>query len=228
MDAPPAPESYETLYEEYEGGSASSADTPEFGSDARFEEPFQFEASSKRDEFEAFPVTGSSFADVEDRGFGGSPDYENPKRGVIAKLVSGLVSLFFTVAIIGALGAGAWYFRPQVIALLPQAAALYALLPIEESTSDYDLRNTGYIEAVEDGKRVLIVSGEVVNLTDRPIVVPVIQVTVRTIDGQDLAQWRFKPRGDNVRPGEARYFETRRLDPPHGAQRLHLIVLEED
>lgn len=145
-----------------------------------------------------------------------------------ARLVSGLISLFGTIAVVGAVGAGAWYFKPQIIELVPQTEALYALLPVEALPSGYDLRNTGYIEANEEGRHVLIVSGEVVNRTDKPLSVPVVQVTVSTIDGKKLDQWSFKPRGEPIGAGQSRYFETRRLNPPEGAQKLRIIVLEEN
>lgn len=228
MDAPEAPESYETLYEEYEGDHEAPPLAPGLTSGSRSDERFQAEPPSARDEFESYPVRSSVFGDDAGLSVHVPDDDDNPRRRRGAQVLSALVGLFFTVAILGALVAGAWYFQPQIIALVPQAEALYALVPVEETIGDYDLQNTGYIELVEDGRRVLVVSGEVVNLTDQPIGVPVIQVTVRTIDGEDLDRWRFKPPGDDVNPGEARYFETRRLDPPRGAQRLHLIVVEDD
>ncbi len=232
-----APEAYETLYEEYEDDPGSAlAPTPTSALDDRgissidqFDEPFsegigrtagEYERSSGRSVVDEFRETMPRFSS--------EPDYELPERRRGSRAVSALVGLLGTVAVLGVLAAGTWYFRPQIVALVPQTEAFYALLPVEQATSDYDLQNTGYIEAMEEGRRVLIVSGEVANQTDQPIVVPVVQVTVRNIAGRDLDQWKFKPRGGDIAPGEARYFETRRLNPPEGAQRLHLIIVEED
>lgn len=161
-------------------------------------------------------------------GFAGDdPSERSGERSGGARLVSGLISLFGTIAVVGAIGAGAWLFKPQIIELAPQTESLYALLPVEAPPSDYDLRNTGYIEANEEGRHVLIVSGEVVNRSDKPLSVPIVQVTVSTIDGKKLDQWSFKPRGEPIGAGQSRYFETRRLNPPDGAQKLSIIVLEE-
>lgn len=153
---------------------------------------------------------------------------DSSERSGGARLVSGLISLFGTIAVLGAVGAGAWYFKPQIIELVPLSEVLYALLPVEAPPSDYDLRNTGYIEANEEGRHVLIVSGEVVNRTDKPLSVPIVQITVSTIDGKKLDQWSFKPRGEPIGAGQSRYFETRRLNPPEGAQKLSIIVVEEN
>lgn len=226
-----APEAYETLYEEYEDdlGPAPAPDDRGFSSIDQFDEPFSEEIGRTHDEYDR--SSGRSvvdeFRETMPR-FSTEPDYELPERRRGSRVVSALVGLLGTVAVLGVLAAGTWYFRPQIVALIPQTEALYALLPVEQATSDYDLQNTGYIEAMEEGRQVLIVSGEVVNQTDKPIAVPVVQVTVRTIAGRDLDQWKFKPRGGEIEPGEARYFETRRLNPPEGAQRLHLIIVEED
>lgn len=197
-----------------------------------------------RDEFDDFDAGPEPTLDINPvarkrRRFSRAPKDDAPKfdersdrdpseRGFGSRLVSGLISLFGTIAVLGAIGAGVWVFRPQIVELVPQAEVLYALLPVEEPPADYDLRNTGYIEASEEGQHVLIVSGEVVNQTDKPLPVPVVQVTVSTIDGKQLAQWSFKPRGGPIGAGQSRYFETRRLNPPEGSQKLRIIVLEQN
>lgn len=229
------PEAYETLYEEFEEDLGAVRDDRGFAISDQLDEPFDARTrrERRRDEYEQ--SSGSAFADdFRDDfpevvpGFSAGQDFELPARRRGSRVVSALVGLLGTVAVFGVLVAGAWYFRPQIISLVPKTETLYALLPDQQPQSDYDLQNTGYIEATEEGSRVLIVSGEVVNQTDKPITVPVVQVTVRTISGRDLDQWKFKPRGGDIKPGEARYFETRRLNPPEGAQRLHLIIVEEE
>lgn len=222
-----APEAYEALYEEHEDDLAPQFDERGFPHPDRSQDPFA--APPERDDYE--PAPRSEFADDFSGDlprFDAVPDFEGPGRRLGSRVLSVLVGLLGTVAVIGVLTAGAWYFRPQIVAYMPMTEALYALLPIEQAASDYDLQNTGYIEATEEGRQVLIVSGEVVNKSDKPIAVPVVKVTVRTIAGRDLDQWQFKPRGGDIAPGEARYFETRRLNPPEGAQRLHLVIVEEE
>lgn len=222
-----APETYEALYEEHEDDLAPTFDERGFPHPDRSQDPFG--APPERDDYESAPQ--SAFADDfpgDTPRFNAEPDFDLPERGRGARVLSALVGLLGTVAIFGVLTAGAWYFRPQIVAWVPMTEALYALLPIEQATSDFDLQNTGYIEATEEGRQVLIVSGEVVNKSNKPLVVPVVLVTVRTIAGRDLDQWQFKPRGGDIAPGEARYFETRRLNPPEGAQRLHLVIIEEE
>lgn len=223
------PEAYETLYEEYEEDFEPVHDDRGFRKSGSFNQPIGQEPERSRDDYVSAPRnTFPEDFPADTQSFSTEPIFDLPKRRRGSRVVSALVGLFGTVAVLGVLIAGAWFFRPQIIELVPKTEGLYALLPIKQPASDYDLQNTGYIEAVEEGRQVLIVSGEVVNKTDKPITVPVIQVTVRTIAGRDLDQWKFKPRGADIEPGEARYFESRRLNPPEGAQRLHLIIVEEE
>ena len=61
---------------------------------------------------------------------------------IVSRLISLLIVLFVTIAVLGAIGAGAWYFRPQIIERVPQMEDLYALLdeflPSAEVPADFD------------------------------------------------------------------------------------------
>lgn len=241
------PDGYESLFEEFEAEpqETSEEDAAGFGDELeeasrqdgqrayKADEPAEQADQAERpprDEFDDFDAGPEpAFDEILETG---GMDTEEEARGlgarIVSRLISGLIALFITIAVLGAIGAGAWYFRPQIVERVPQMEALYGLLPTAEVPADFNLRNTGYIEAREEGQYVLIVSGEIVNRTQRPLSVPLVQVTVSNIQGKELVQWSFKPRGDNIGAGQSRYFETRQINPPKGAQRLHIVVIEDN
>lgn len=238
------PDGYESLFEEFEAEPQDTLEEEASGFGAELEEasrrddqrafdgdePTEQAEMTPRDEFDDFDA-GPEPAFEETLETGGT-DTQEEARGlgsrIVSRLISGLIALFITIAVLGAIGAGAWYFRPQIIERVPQMEALYGLLSTAEVPTDFDLRNTGYIEAREEGQYVLIVSGEIVNRTERSLSVPLVQVTVSNIQGKELVQWSFKPRGDDIGAGQSRYFETRQINPPKGAQRLRIIVIEDN
>lgn len=241
------PDGYESLFEEFESEPQETfeEEASEFGDElaeaSRLDDQRAYDADepaeraeqaemTPRDEFDDFDAGPEPAFDeiLETVGMDTEEDARGLGSRIVSRLISGLIALFITIAVLGAMGAGAWYFRPQIIERVPQMEALYALLPTADAPADFDLRNTGYIEAREEGRYVLIVSGEIVNRTERPLSVPLVQVTVSNIQGKELVQWSFKPRGEDIGAGQSRYFETRQINPPKGAQRLRIVVIEDN
>jgi hypothetical protein len=143
------------------------------------------------------------------------------------RVLSAFVGLFAAVAVVGSLTAGAWFFKPEIIELIPATEEFYAFLPSGPAATEFEFQNTAYTRTVEDGKSVLIVSGELVNVTDNLIRVPNIQATLKDFDNRDVDGWEFGLRRDELEPGEALYFESRRVNPPDNAYHLHLVVKED-
>ena len=233
------PESYETLYELYEGeeedGHSSTRDRSSAADERDLrprapripdfdEEISGRDAPSKRKRRLRRPRLSAS--SVSEPHFSHGPmdrTFSEPGR---SKATSILVGFFLTIAILGSLASGLWVFKPEITRVLPSLNAVYAFLPDPARASQFEFRNTAYSRGYEEGEAVLIVSGELVNTSNDVLTVPEIRATLKADDGQEMDNWIFSLRGEDLEPGEAKYFESRRVNPPENADRLHLHVIE--
>ncbi len=126
------------------------------------------------------------------------------------------------VVIVGAVVAGGVFAREQIVAAWPPAAKLYELvrLPLEGVRLGLDLRNVRSSQKVEDGVLVLIVEGEVVNVSRTAHRVPDLRVVLHDEEQRELVTWLVSVPRSRLEPGESVAFSTRREKPPPDARGL--------
>jgi predicted Zn finger-like uncharacterized protein len=83
-------------------------------------------------------------------------------------------------------------------------------------------------EQGQDETAMLLVSGEIANLSDHDVTVPHLEILVRNGEEQVLASWTSAPPRPELGPGEAVRFETRLASPPpDGRQvRVHFTTVD--
>jgi hypothetical protein len=74
----------------------------------------------------------------------------------------------------------------------------------------------------EDGQFVLVVTGKLVNITQRELTVPPLSVVLTDDDMRALYQWSFSPGASTLKPGESVAFRTRLSSPPSGVKHLQI------
>lgn len=213
-----APESYETLYDLYEGeGGTRTAN--------RNHLPFEHDRGGHHEEKQrrSFFRRNKSRqrASLEDDIASFRP-YARERRSR-----SGLFTAFVAVAVLGSLATGLVLFGPLIKDKVPSLSGVLNVLPKPSVGNEFNFENTAYSRVMEQGQDVLIVSGEIINNGEEAVPMPTIRAILRDAEDQQVDEWLFTPRGNTLEPGEARYFESRRYDPPLSAYRLHLIVVEE-
>lgn len=109
-------------------------------------------------------------------------------------------------------------WRSGVVRVLPQTASLYATigLPVNVRGLVFD----GVTTTVEqhEGVPILVVEGNIVNETRKPVEVPRIKVVVRNAGRQEIYSWTAVPTRTSLPPGEAVSFHTRLASPPTEAR----------
>ena len=127
------------------------------------------------------------------------------------------------VAVIGIGLAG----RNQIVAAWPQAAQLYGLVGLaqESSAEGLELRNVQRSITVVNEQTIVVVSGEIANLSSQTVRLPNIVAQVMDKDERILESWVLTPASTQLGPGEMIEFSDRFADPPKGAVQL-LVVLE--
>lgn len=132
--------------------------------------------------------------------------------------------LFLVLAIF----VGAFAAREQIMEAWPASTKLYERLGLSMPSYDKVLvvRNGASSYHIEDGKQVLVVQGEVVNISPALQPVPRLRATLRE-QGRDMQSWTFQAAQSRLLPGEAASFVTRLVEPSPGATELTITFTDE-
>ncbi|MDQ2101912.1 zinc-ribbon domain-containing protein [Azospirillum isscasi] len=119
-----------------------------------------------------------------------------------------LVGWGIFVALLAAIGAAGYFGRATAVRLWPPAALLYETvgLPVEPPGTGLQLQNVRSEQKTEDGKPVLVVDGQIVNVSEMARTVPPLRVTALGADRQPLKSWTVEPAPPQILPGEVATF----------------------
>jgi hypothetical protein len=119
--------------------------------------------------------------------------------------------------------AGALAFPESVIRAAPAAARIYDLAGVEVNVFGFTVREAASELQFEQSSALLVVRGEVVNVTDRPRRVPALRFVLRDGSGQEAYAWTLDGVGTRqLGPGEATRFVTRVAAPPPEVQDVEI------
>jgi predicted Zn finger-like uncharacterized protein len=114
--------------------------------------------------------------------------------------------------------AGILAFRVQVVRAMPQTASLFAEIGLPVNLRGLVFHQVAVEKAQTDGVEVLIVKGEVVNVTRRLIEVPRLRFSLRDAAGAEVYHWTALPGQSMLGPGDVLLFRTRLASPPPQGQ----------
>lgn len=134
-------------------------------------------------------------------------------------LAAGWLGLALIVLVIGW---AAETYRQQIASLWPQSSSLYSALGLKVNARGIDIVNPSDHIEKEDGQFVLVVTGKLVNITQRELTVPPLSVVLTDDDMRALYQWSFSPGASTLKPGESVAFRTRLSSPPSGVKHLQI------
>ncbi|SBW02808.1 conserved hypothetical protein [uncultured Alphaproteobacteria bacterium] len=130
--------------------------------------------------------------------------------------------------VLGGLGAGLWYGRPQIVERFPATAPLYKALgvPLEILGEGLEFRGVSS-EMVKEGKTpVLIVRGVVANVAKETRPVPLLRLVLLDSGGGTIQESYGKPRKDELDAGAQMGFQIRMEDPSAAAVRYEVTFAE--
>ena len=134
-------------------------------------------------------------------------------------LAAGWLGLALIVLVIGW---SAETYRQQIATLWPESSSLYSALGLKVNARGIDIVNPADRVEKEDGQFVLVVTGRLVNITQRELTVPPLSVVLTDDDKRSLYQWSFSPGASILKPGEGVDFRTRLSSPPAGVKHLEI------
>ena len=124
---------------------------------------------------------------------------------------------------------GAWFARDAIVAAWPQASALYDLIGFagDPPGTGLELRSVTSKREMQGETTVLLIEGEVANVSEVVRQVPRIRGALVDEGGQEIRNWLFTLPEPKLLPGEAARFKTELRDPPNGARRLTMTFTHE-
>ncbi|MGE0748082.1 MAG: DUF3426 domain-containing protein [Rhodospirillales bacterium] len=129
----------------------------------------------------------------------------------------------FALAVVIVLG-GFLAMREAVVAAFPAAERIYAAIGLaEEPGVGLELRRVASREVARDGARVLMVEGEIANISDKVRDVPRMRAALFDDRERALKSWTFSAPDPKLLPGETSKFVTELESPPTGAVRLTIL-----
>jgi predicted Zn finger-like uncharacterized protein len=147
-----------------------------------------------------------------------------PKRTSAAGLAWAALALVVIIVIGGAVVA-----REAVLAAFPQTERFYAMVGLTEAPvgAGLELRKVSWKRERTDGVSVLLIEGEVANVSQKVQQVPKIRGAILGQDKRELSFWTFPPPEPKLLPGEAVRFKTEVRNPPDEGRELSMNFARE-
>lgn len=132
------------------------------------------------------------------------------RRSLLGWLVLTLAVLLAAALLIG---------RNEIVARFPETLPFYQHLGIPvRPPLGVEFRNLSSVQRLQEGRRQLVVSGEIANVAGRRSDVPPIRVGLLDGERREIGSARFEPPRPTLEPGAATPFEVMIDEPPQAAE----------
>ena len=153
-------------------------------------------------------------------------DDADESSGSMLKIIIAVVVL---VLLLGSVGA-VIFLRDTIIQTFPSAEGLYSMVGLEDDSlggglSINDVKSTR--ESI-GGKDVLVVRGDVVNVSERPRPVPMLELRLSDTEGQVVQSAKSAPLKNELIAGDKISFEIQLENPSALARRLEVTFIERE
>jgi predicted Zn finger-like uncharacterized protein len=111
----------------------------------------------------------------------------------------------------------AYFNRQEIVNRIPQMASIYQMIGVEVRAGGLEIDPPQARTVLVDGQSVIRVESVVRNLTNKPKMIPLIELTLHDVDGQGLIQWYVEPDPARIEPRGRLVFTSEIADPPEGA-----------
>ncbi len=195
--------------------SAPEASMPEEGleppqEDASFDED---ETAGEQDDLPPMPPMSEPDADRLAIAMAARPSRSRAPVAIGWGVLAALV-----LAVLG----GTYVLRTDVVRALPGMAKVYAGVGLPVNVRNLEFEDVSYAWAVDDGRLILEVRGEVVNISDEPVRVPTVTFNLRNEAEADIFQWAADIRTEPLAGRERTRFVARIPTPPKAVRSLQV------
>ena len=131
-------------------------------------------------------------------------------RWPLSRLQSGIMALIVANAIVIS-------WRDDFVRAMPQTASFYAWLDLPVNIRGLDFENLATTTEQHEGVPILVIGGNIVNITGRTEIVPHLRFAVRNAARQEIYAWTAVPPLAMLPSGRGVAFHTRLASPPPDA-----------
>ena len=131
------------------------------------------------------------------------------------------------IAVLAIVFGGGFFLRATIIDIWPPASMLYGMVGLAPGPGfGLELRNVAPTQEREGDTAVLVISGEVVNISSRQRNIPMLQGSLLDAGRNEIHSWTFSMTSEELAPGESGTFSTRVPNPPEGARGLEVTFVD--
>jgi hypothetical protein len=105
-------------------------------------------------------------------------------------------------------------FRYEIATVWPQSSSFYALINLPVNIRGLAFAEIGQDRFIEDGETVLRISGRIINISERELIVPAIYVSLRDAEERELYGWTVDAGIATLAPGQSSPFLAHLPNPP--------------
>jgi len=143
------------------------------------------------------------------------------------RLAGSTLALWGLLAIaVFALGWVFYQYKAEIVRGWPQTASLYNLVGINVNATGMDFRDVSFAMEDQDGLTVLVVRGEVINITDQELPIPRVRIILRAADGSELYNWSITLEQNRLGAEATAPFVTRLSSPPLAIDAIEVFFFE--
>ncbi len=150
---------------------------------------------------------------------GAVPDapVRKPRRSGAARL-----AWLLLIVVVGGVVGGTLAFQSSIVSAWPNAKRFYDLVGLTSvpGTAKFGFQNVKHSDIKVDGRDLIRIEGELVNLSEVPGDVPDLRVNFLDAEGRVVKTWRFPPPERKMLPDETVTFVTQVPAPPPEARRM--------
>ncbi|MDQ0475155.1 zinc-ribbon domain-containing protein [Labrys wisconsinensis] len=105
-------------------------------------------------------------------------------------------------------------FRTGVVRAFPASASLFAHVGLPVNLRGLEFGEIRTSAATEGSAPVLVIDGEIRNVTDKPVTVPGLRLSIRDDKGVEIYGWTAALARNSLEPGAVMPFKSRLASPP--------------
>ena len=110
--------------------------------------------------------------------------------------------------------------RTTLVRAMPDLAGFYAAIGLGVNLRGLEFRAVRTAQATQDGIPVLVVEGEIANVTSQTMEIPKLRLAVLGKEGREIYAWTSQLPRSSLKEGEQMPFKSRLAAPPPEAQQV--------
>ncbi len=135
---------------------------------------------------------------------------KNPAKGKKGFLVWKTAAIAATLAVFGV----GIHQRETTVRLLPQTAGLFKTIGLPVNLRGIEITGVASRIIDDNGVQILVIDGDLHNISNRKVDLPRLRFAVRGNDGQEVYVWSAQADKNSLQPGETLNFRRRLAAPP--------------